>query len=63
MDIRQGLRSQRRFSRYVKGSASRIKKRNHLDKQHFRIQEQAIQSDFLWSPSLRTGVDISLYAE
>ncbi len=32
VDIRQELRAQRRFSRSVKGSASRIKKRNHLAK-------------------------------
>ncbi len=46
MDLRQALRAQRQFSRAVKGSASRIKKRNHLAKQYRRMQERAIQSDF-----------------
>ena len=46
VDLRQAVRAQRRFSRSVKGSRSRIKKRNHLAKQHRRLQEQAIQADF-----------------
>ena len=46
VDMRQALRSQRRLSRSVKGSRSRIKNGKHLAKQHRRIQEQAIQPDF-----------------
>ena len=46
VDLRQALRAQRSFSRSVKGSASRIKKRDHLAKQHRRVQERAIQADF-----------------
>ena len=46
VDLRQVLRAQRRFSRSVKGSQSRIKKGKHLAKQHRRLREQAIQADF-----------------
>ena len=56
-DLRQVLRSQRRFSRSVKGSASRNKKRDHLAKQHRRVQEQAIQADFRLADRLVNAYD------
>ena len=57
VDLRQALRAQRRFSRSVKGSRSRIKKRNHLAKQHRRLREQAIQSDFRLADRLVKAYD------
>ena len=57
VDLQKALRAQRRFSRSVKGSASRIKKRNHLAKQHRRLQEQAIQSDFRLADRLVKAYD------
>ena len=57
VNLRQVLRAQRRFSRSVKGSRSRIKKRNHLAKQHRRLQEQAIQADFRLADLLVNAYD------
>ena len=57
VDMRQALRVQRLFSRSVKGSRSRIKKRNHLAKQHRRLGEQAVQSDFRLADRLGKAYD------
>ncbi len=61
VDLRQALRVQRRFSRSVKGSRSRIKKRNHLAKQHRRLGEQAVQSDFRLADRLVKAYMASLW--
>ena len=57
VDIRQAVRAQRKLSRSVKGSRSRIKKRNHLAKQHRRLQEQASQADFRLADRLVRAYD------
>ena len=57
VDLRQALRAQRRFSRSVKGSQSRIKKGKHLAKQHRRLREQAIQADFCLADRLVKAYD------
>ena len=57
VDLRQALRAQRRFSRSVKGSRSRIKKGKHLAKQHRRLREQAIQADFRLADRLVKAYD------
>ena len=57
VDTRQTLRAQRRFSRSVKGSRSRVKKRIHLAKQHRRIGERAVQADFRLADLLVNAYD------